>query len=341
MEDKNQNSIRGEGKIPVISIEADCLAEAAHKAIIACHDYGTRVETPKHKPGMTLGYDADITVRVNNPQAEPKIYFPGMHDTPIGVMQYILEVTHGIHNHWKKCEEHPEWWGYTYNERLVDQLPFVFQRIKADWDKKKKITGRDYQFTTWRPGEDIVLEQEDPPCLQICQTRFLENDKGEIVMNYLSHWRSRDELKAWNQNNVGQIKLMELLAKKVSNLIEQPIKLGAYIDHCSSLHLYGLYIDRDGLEKQIEQMKHDGWEQKSMALDDYFNLVGGKTQTQLKRIIHGQSIAEKMGYGLNQSEDTLAQIGIDVEKFPYPKEWDSWPESWDAKPNPKMLARVY
>ena len=332
--------MRGDGKIPIISIDAENLAEATHKAIIACHDCGCRIETPKQKPGMTLGYDADMTIRVNNPDSEPKIYFPGMHDTPRGLMQYILEVTHGIHNHWKKNPEHPERWGYTYNERVVDQFPFVFQRINEDWKSKKRISGRDYQFTTWRPKEDIILEQEDPPCWQRGQLRFLENEKGEMIMNYVTDWRSRDLLKAWNENNVAQIELMKLFAKKVSKMIDVPIKLGAYIDRSSSLHLYGLYIDRDGLEQKIEQMKNEGWKSKSMSLNDYFEQVEGKTEKEMKKFVYAQSIAEYMGMGLNQPENTLNNIGIDVNKFPYPQEWDSWPKSWDVEPYEGVLPGI-
>jgi len=331
MREVDQKELRGDGKLRTISVEADCLAEATHKAIIACHDYGFRVETPKQKKWMTLGYDADITAIIKNPDAEPKVYFPGMHDDGRGVMQYNLEVTHGIHNHWKKNPEHPEWWGYTYNERFNDQIPFILQRIKHDWEEKGRISGRDYQFGIWRADEDVILEQEDPPCFQRGQFRFIENSDGEIVMNYSTDWRSRDLLKAWNSNNIPQIELMKLFAKKVSKMLDVPIKLGAYADHSSSLHLYGLYVDRDNLEQQIKQMKRDGWEAKSMSLDDYFQ-TGGKTAEQLKRFVYSQSIAEHMGFGLNQSEKTLTDIGIDTNKFPYPAEWDTWPKSWDREP---------
>ena len=153
----NQDYLRGDAKIPIISVEAENLAEAAHKAIIACHDYGCRVETPKQAKGMTLGYDADIKIRVSNPDSEPKIYSPGMQESIIGTMQYILEVTHGIHNHWKKDADHPTRWGYTYNERFVDQIPFILDRIKHEYAEKGRITGRDYQFAIWRAGEDIIL----------------------------------------------------------------------------------------------------------------------------------------------------------------------------------------
>jgi len=142
LKEKLQLPLRRDGKIPVICIEGDNLAEATHKAIIACHDYGARIETPKQREEMTLGYDANMIISVKNPDSEPKIYFPGIQDDGRGIMQYILEVTHGIHNHWKKNEEHPEWWGYTYNERFIGQLPFVFQRIKADWEAKKGRWGR-------------------------------------------------------------------------------------------------------------------------------------------------------------------------------------------------------
>jgi thymidylate synthase len=252
---KNFSITRGNGKLKGALVEAENLAEATHKSIFACHDYGSRVETPKHKDGMSLGYDAPIMVGVNNPDSEPKVYFPGMHDDGRGVMQYILEVTHGIHNHWKKDEDHPERWGYTYNERFASQLPFVFQRIKADYNEKGRITGRDYHFSTWITGEDIIPEQEDPPCLQIGNIRFLMDENGQQVMNYMTIWRSRDLLKAWNENNIGQVELMKLIRDKTSDMLQIPIELGSYIDTSTSLHLYGLYVDRDNLEQQIEQMR--------------------------------------------------------------------------------------
>lgn len=351
--DDNQNSIRGEGILMPICVHADCLAEADHKAIIACHDLGARCETPKHRPGMTLGYDDPIIIGIRHADTEPKVYYPGFHDSGLGAMQYLLEVTHGIHNHWKKNAEHPEWWGYTYNERFVDQLPFVFQRIKNDWDERKekegkgRITGREYQFDIWRAGEDIVLEQPDAPCFQRGVIRFLKNNKGQIVMNYITSWRSRDEFKALDQNIIGQIGskkapgLMRLIRDKVAAMIGEPIEMGSYIDYSDSLHLYGLYIDRDNLEHQIEQMKRDGWEKKTMALDDYLiQNDEGLDITGLKRFLAAQSDAEVKGHGLNQPKAKLIELGYDIDNFQYPADWDSWPRSWDAQPDPRKIARV-
>jgi thymidylate synthase len=347
LEKRLQLSLRRDGKIPIISVEADNLAEATHKSIIACHDYGVRIETPKQREGMTLGYDANMLIEVKNPDSEPKIYNPGIQDDARGIMQYILEVTHGIHNHWKKSKEHPDRWGYTYNERFLDQLPFVFQRIKADWEAKKgrwgerrgAISGRDYQFAIWRAGEDIILGQQDPPCFQLGNLRFLLDDKGELVMNYQTNWRSRDLLKAWNDNNIAQVELMKLFKDKISNILDVPIKLGSYIDHSDSLHLYGMYIDRDNLENQVAQMKRDGYENQSMSLEDYFlYTLPGKTAEEFKGLIHAQSLAEKDGHGLNQPESFLIEKGYDLKS--YPKEWDSWDPRWDKEPDATKLARV-
>lgn len=338
---QNQPELRREGKLPVIYIEADNLAEATYKSIIACHDFGARVETPKYKEGQSLGYDADMIVRVNNPADPRQVYFPGIHDDARGLVQYILEVTHGIHNNWKKSTEHPNRWGYTYNERFVDQLPSIFDRIKQDFIKKGKITSRQYQFSIWRAGEDIVPEQSDPPCLQRGHLRFLIDSDGNSVLNYITDWRSRDLYKAWNENNLAQLKLMKLFAQKVSNIIGQEVKLGSYIDRSSSLHLYGYYVDRDGLEKRIDRMRNTPVQEFSYSLDDYFMITSGKTEEYLKRLVSAQSDAETKGNGLNLSENGLKDLGYNVENFPYPEEWDSWPKSWNAEPNPLKLARVY
>ena len=339
---ENQIELRKDGTLPVIYIEAENLAEATYKAILECYDKGVRVETPKHKEGGSLGYDADMIIKVNNPDSEPKICSLGMWEDPRGIVQYILEVTHGIHNHWKKNPNDPDdkRWGYTYNERFADQLPFVFARIKKDWNERKRISGRDYQFTTWRAGEDIILEQDDPPCLQRGHLRFLQNDKKEIVLNYITDWRSRDLLKAWNENNIAQVELQKLFAAKVSDLLGIPIKLGVYIDRSSSLHLYGSYIDQDNLNKRIEIMRKSSYEHKSKSLEDYFYNGTLKDKKGLMRVVAAQSDAEAKGHGLNIPEQQLVELSYDLENFPYPKEWDSWPKSWDAEPDKTKLARV-
>lgn len=348
-EDKLQLSLRGDGKLRPIISYGNNLAEAVRKSIIDCYDLGARIETPKYKIGGSLGCDADITLCVENTEDPRLVYTPAMWDGPEGVMQYILEVTHGIHNDWLKSPEHPTRWGYTYNGRFVDQLPFVFQRIKHEWNEKKdqwgdgvgRISGRDYQFTTWRAADDIILEQEDPPCLQRCNIRFLLNRKGNIVMNFLTDWRSRDQFKALNENDVAFLKLMTLLSHKVSDMLGIPIKLGSYIDHSTSLHLYGDYFDRENLDNIVQVMKENSYEKYAKTLDEYFEGKSGRDSVWLKRYIAAQKEADKRGLGKQLPEETLKENGIDIDSFPYPPEWDSWPKSWDAEPDLDKLARVW
>ena len=334
----NQNALRGDGKLSVLFVEQPTLGHAIRDAVIKVYQQGNRVETPKHQKDGTLGYDADVLVKVNNPTEAPQIYSPTMWDGPETLMQYILEVTHGIHDHWLKSPEHPERWGYTYHERFVDQLPFVFQRIKHDWQKNGRITGRDYQFTTWRAGEDIVLDQPDPPCLQIGHLRFLQNSEGGWVLNYCSDWRSRCEFKAWNSNNVAQVELMKLMGMKVSDMLGIPVELGVYSDRSRSLHLYGMYFDKENIRPTIENtiIPNKNPERNFRDLDDYLY-----NRDYLKRFVAAQTDASDKGLGTQLQEDGLKKLGYDVKTFPYPTEWDSWPKSWDAAPDASKLARVY
>jgi len=336
-----QLDIRGDGTIPAIKVEADNLSEAIHYAILKVYEGGARVETPKHTPGMTLGYDAEVKIRVRNPIAEPRVHKLAVVEDGRGVMQQILEVTHGIHNHWLKCPEHPEWWGYTYNGRFVKQIPFVLARIKHDWDTKGRMTGRDYHFATWRPEEDVVLEQDDPPCLQTGTFRFLLNNKGEWVMNYQTRWRSRCEVKAWNQNNLGQTEFMRLFGLKVQDMLGIPIKLGSYTDDASSLHIYGLYVDRDHIEKAvIRRLQTESPADLGVSLDDYFEYgIDGGTAVEMKRLVAAQMDAEAKGQGLNQPKKRLEELGYDLSTFPYPADWDSWPKEWDLPADPEMLRK--
>lgn len=339
------------GRFPSIHIEADTLAEAFHKAIIGCYERGYRVETPKHKEGGSLGFDAHITTNISHPDQEPVLHKGMLIDDGRGVMQYILEVTHGIHNYWKKDmnDTGDHRWNYTYNERFVAQIPFVLAKIKNDWDNTNKkegrprITGRDYFFSTWISGEDSITEQADPPCWQNGQFRFLRDEKGKIFMSYIYGFRSWDGVGGWPMNNIAKTKLMKLFAAKTSDMLGEEINLGSLIATGYSLHIYDRYIDEMGYGQAIERSRigsladslvREG--DKIMTLENY---IGDEVQQ--KRLIAAQTDAHKRGLGTNVPKDRLvSEFGYDVDSFPYPADWDTWPKEWDAEPDPKKLARV-
>ncbi|MFA5175656.1 MAG: hypothetical protein WC413_00130 [Candidatus Nanoarchaeia archaeon] len=324
------------GRIPTINIKARNIAEGFYKATIACYEQGIRIQTPKHHEGGSLGYDAHITVEVTHPNEEPMICTPGLHDDQQGLMIYILEVTHGIHNHWKKDPNNPNdtHWGYTYNERFAPQIPFVLARIKKDYKEKGRISGRDYYFIIWDPKQDVIIEQEDPPCFQNGQLRFVEHER-DLYLNYLTMWRSRDDIKAWNENNIAQNRLHRLLAAKISNMLEREVKVGSYIDTSDSLHIYGLYLDNNNYDRKIIRMRDEGLEKFCMSSKDYLDSVGGEKK--LKRIIAAQEDAERKGHGEKTSQSQLIKLGYNLDTFEYPKDWDTWPKEWDVIPDKNKL----
>jgi len=324
--------LRPSGKLQTISIHAETLAEGFHKAVVACYEQGYRIETPKYKEGRSLGFDAHITTNISHPDQQPMVHKKGISDNELGVVTYILEVTHGIHNHWKKSPENPTFWNYTYNGRFRDQIPFVLAKIKNDWDEKRRISGRDYFFSIYRPAEDSIPAQKDPPCLQNGQFRFIKDDKGIHHLNYLNYWRSRDEIKAWNENDIGQVRLQELFAKKVSNMLGIEVKIGAYIDTSASLHIYGEYLD-EGYYTYIETMRRGRVSDFAMSLEDFL----GDDEKKFKRLIAAQMDAEIKGQGMKRDANTLKELGYDLDNFPYPKDWDTWPKEWDIELDPENL----
>lgn len=325
---------RPTGRFPSILVCGDTLSDTFHKGLIACYEQGIRIETPKHQEGMSLGFDANITLNVSYPTEEPILHKKGFVEDARGFMQYILEVTHGIHDHWKKCPEHPEWWNYTYHERVINQIPFALARIKKDWEKKGRISGRDYFFSTWRPAEDCILEEENPPCLQNGQMRFIKDDKGVYHLGYMTSWRSRCCGKGQMENNVAQIEQQKLFAAKVSNMLGIEVKVGSYIDISNSLHIYGLYLDKGNYHESIELMRRKPASEFAMSLKDFL-----EDRTQLKRLIAAQMDAEAKGHGLNQPVERLKELGYDLDNYQYPKDWDTWPKEWDVELDPKMLER--
>ncbi|MCX8158814.1 MAG: hypothetical protein N3D20_00770 [Candidatus Pacearchaeota archaeon] len=320
-------------ELPTINIVADSIGEAVHRAIIGCYDLGCRVQTPKHRDGMPLGCDAHMTIKVRNPCTEPLVHTRGLVEDARGIVQYILEVTHGIHNHWKKDPKNPNdlRWGYTYNERFEKQIPFVFAKIRNDFKKKGRVSGRDYFFSIWRADEDSILEQEDPPCWQSGQLRFLEDENKNLWLNFVTYWRSRDLVKAWNENVVAMNRLHKLFAAKSSSILGREVKVGSYIDCSASLHIYGAYL-ADGFGNHIERMKHGKIEDYTMSLEDFIG-----DENYWKSVIAAQLDYERKTGIKNASEQVLRENSYDLGSFKYPKEWDSWPKSWDLEPNREVL----
>jgi len=250
------------GSIPTIAITADCLPEAWEKAVIAVWDNGVDVKTQYDKPGDPPSRDATCMITIADPFTEPRIHknFPG---GPEELEVYRQEVVAGIHDHW--IDPAAGKWTYTYHERLFAYSPVgdlrtkdsarpfeAFNQIQYIIDSLAAAAHtRRAQATTWMPTADP--KTDDPPCLQRIWCRLITDDQGTSVLNMNSHWRSRDLYKAWYMNVYALTDLQRIIADRISQKIDQLVKVGRYVDITDSLHIYGAYFD--DVSKQVEKMR--------------------------------------------------------------------------------------
>jgi thymidylate synthase len=250
------------GSIPTIAITAGCLPEAWEKAVLAVWDNGIDVKTQYDKPDDPPSKDATCMITVTDPFAEPRIHknFPG---GPEELEVYRQEVVAGIHDHW--IDPAAGKWTYTYHERLfaycpVDDLrssdsarPFAaFDQIQYIIDSLAATAHtRRAQAITWIPTADP--KTDDPPCLQRIWCRLITDDNGETVLNMNTHWRSRDLYKAWYMNVYALTDLQKIIADRIAEKIDKPVKVGRYVDITDSLHIYGSYFA--DAAKEVEKMR--------------------------------------------------------------------------------------
>ena len=230
-----------DGRFPSGStIYARCLPEAWHRACLKCWHEGTRIETPKHQPGVILGYDMAMPIVVTHPMDEPRIHKYGITDDDFGLESYRLEVVFGIHDHWVGEEVDDTRWQYTYHGRFEqnNQINRAIRVARDDYKAKGRF-GRNYELSTWDPACD--LECPDPPCLQWVQWRIVRDFTQPDVwrLNVITTWRSRDLFKAWLMNAYAFTYWQKIWASQLSIAIGIDIQVGSYIDFASRKQLDG------------------------------------------------------------------------------------------------------
>jgi len=256
--------------IPVIAITAVCLPEAWEKAVLAVWDKGLELKTQYDKPEDPPSKDATVIVTITDPFGEPRIHknFPG---GPEELESYRLEVLSGIHDHW--IDPAAGKWTYTYHERLfayspvedirsadspkpfkkVDQIQYIVDRLSQAGHSRRA------QAVTWMPTADP--QTDDPPCLQRIWCRLVPDDAGRLSLNMNTHWRSRDLYKAWFMNVYALTDLQRIIAERISQKINQPVKVGRYVDISDSLHIYGSYFYQ--VAGEVEKMRQSPFSKRA------------------------------------------------------------------------------
>lgn len=230
--------------IPVLHVEADCIARAWEQSLIELHHQGCDLKTQYDKPGDPPSKDATMIITITDPLREPMIHkdFPG---GPEELQEYVMEVCEGIKDHLVRDPNDPEdtRWEYTYHQRLFayeapglkpwDQIETLCQKLaKAPYTRRA-------QAITWKVWEDN--ECYDPACLQSLWCRITE-DGAQPVLNMNVRFRSNDAYKAAFMNIFALVQMQQRIAARVAELTDKAVAVGRYCHLVDSYHIYGSYF---------------------------------------------------------------------------------------------------
>ncbi len=230
--------------IPVLNVEADCIARAWELSLIELHKNGCSLRTEYDKPEDPPSKDATMLITITDPLTEPMIPtdFPG---GPLELQEYVMEVCDGIKDHLVRDPNDPKdtRWEYTYHQRLFkygvpalkpfDQIEIVCQKLAQTPHTRRA------QAITWKVWEDN--DCYDPACMQSVWCRILEQE-GEPVLSMNVRFRSNDAYKAAFMNIFALVQLQQRIARRIAELSGRQIVIGRYVHMVDSYHIYGSYF---------------------------------------------------------------------------------------------------
>ena len=260
--------------IPVLHVEADCIARAWELSLLELHRHGCRLQTEYDKPGDPLSRDATMIITITEPLHEPMIHkdFPG---GPIELQEYVMEVCEGIKDHLvrNRADAHDTRWEYIYHQRLFaysvpalrpfDQIDTVCRKLAAAPHTRRA------QAVTWKVWEDN--DCYDPACLQSLWCRITPQDQGPVLsMNV--RFRSNDAYKAAFMNIFALVQLQQLIAQRIGKLTGQIVRLGRYCHMADSYHIYGSYF-REFEGRFLGAQERRTFEQRTLRYADLRDLM--------------------------------------------------------------------
>jgi thymidylate synthase len=260
--------------IPVLHVEADCIARGWEESLIELHRKGCDVRTQFDKAGDPPSKDCTMILTISDPLSEPMIHkdFPG---GPQELQEYVMEVCEGIKDHLVRNPEDPAdtRWEYTYHRRLfAHDVPGsrVFDQIEIVCRKLAEVPHtRRAQAITWKVWEDN--DCYDPPCLQSLWGRIIEED-GQRVLSMNARFRSNDAYKAAFMNIFALVQLQKRMAERISQLSGRSIKVGRYCHIADSYHLYGSYF-KEFEGRFMGALKKRTFEQRTMRYEDVRDMM--------------------------------------------------------------------
>jgi len=255
--------------IPVLHVEADCIARAWELSLVELHQKGCSLKTEYDKPEDPPSKDATMIITIADPLGEPMIHkdFPG---GPVELQEYVMEVCDGIKDHLVRKPDDPKdtRWEYTYHQRLFgyqvpgkqayDQIDILARKLA------KTPHSRRAQAITWKVWEDN--DCYDPACLQSVWCRLLE-EAGRPVLSMNVRFRSNDAYKAAFMNIFALVQLQRRIAARITELGGRPVEIGRYVHMVDSYHIYGSYF-HEFERRFLGALQKRTFEQRTMRYAD-------------------------------------------------------------------------
>jgi len=254
--------------IPVLHVEADCIARGWEESLIALNRNGCNIRTQYDKEEDPPSKDCTMTLVIHDPLREPMIHmdFPG---GPIELQEYVMEMCEGIKDHLVRDPGDPAdtRWEYTYHSRLFAyDVPGrnVFDQIETMCRKLAEVPyTRRAQAITWKVWEDN--DCFDPACLQSVWARVTEENR-EWFLSMNARFRSNDAYKAAFMNIFALVQLQKRMAERISTLSGKSIKVGRYCHMADSYHIYGSSF-REFEARFLGALKKRTFEQRTMRYE--------------------------------------------------------------------------
>jgi thymidylate synthase len=275
--------------IPVLHVDADCIARAWEESLRLLYKCGGDVKTQYDKPGDPPSKDATMLITIHDPLKEPMIHkdFPA---GPEDLQEYVMEVCEGIKDHLVRDTRDPgdTRWEYTYHQRLFAyQVPTLqpYDQIETLCVKLAKTPyTRRAQAVTWKVWEDN--DCYDPACLQSIWCRITEveesreldsstsqlHDSSTAFLSMNVRFRSNDAYKAAFMNIFALVQLQLKIANRVSELSGRTVKVGRYCHLADSYHLYGSYF-QEFESRFLTALEKRTFEQRTLRYQDWREIM--------------------------------------------------------------------
>lgn len=252
-------------EIPSVLVVGESLPEVWENEFFSVNEFGCQAPTQYDSKEDPYAKMVSMAVVVGNPFAEPRIhkFLPEGID---GLWKYTAEVVAGLHS------DRVEGWNYSYFDRMqnypgkkvsdtvhVNQIELMAENLANTFYTRRA------QMISWYPLTDV--KAKEPPCFQRAWGQVVMSE-GQPVLEFNTHWRSRDVFKAAFENMFAFTWLQAMMADMISEKAGRKVLVGRYSEFVDNMHIYGSYERRNEVDGFIESTKKKKFSQRVYNTND-------------------------------------------------------------------------